>query len=250
MSTSVFYESLRPAQFTERLDKAPIAYLPLGTLEWHGAHMPLGSDGIQPRRLFELLAGEVGGIVLPMLFLGPDQIKTVDDMELYGMDIFQFEGRAYPEQQLPGSAYWVSDELYRDLLLAIGKQLARAGFKIWVAHGHGPSTNQFIKLADEIKDKYGLICHNCFFDDMAEDRMRLGFQVDHGASNETSIVMAAAPELVALGEIAEPEGVMPLGLAGVDPREMASAENGRQAIEYTKRRMAELLEKDLAELRG
>jgi len=41
----VFYSELTPQEFRERLAQAPIAYLPLGTLEWHGEHLPLGADG-------------------------------------------------------------------------------------------------------------------------------------------------------------------------------------------------------------
>ena len=47
-----------------------VAYLPLGTLEWHGPHMPLGADGIQSKELFIRVAEKVGGVVLPLLFYG------------------------------------------------------------------------------------------------------------------------------------------------------------------------------------
>lgn len=42
----VEYALLTPGDFRTRLAEAPIAYLPLGTLEWHGEHLPLGSDGL------------------------------------------------------------------------------------------------------------------------------------------------------------------------------------------------------------
>ena len=42
----VEYIKLTPTDFRIRIAEAPIAYLPLGTLEWHGEHLPLGSDGI------------------------------------------------------------------------------------------------------------------------------------------------------------------------------------------------------------
>ena len=37
-------------------------------------HMPLGADGIQSKELFIELAGKMGGVVLPMLFVGPDRV--------------------------------------------------------------------------------------------------------------------------------------------------------------------------------
>ena len=105
----VLYQELTPAEFTVRLEKCPVAYLPLGTLEWHGDHLPLGSDGLQSQGFFEKLASEAGGIVLPMLFIGPDGYDTViNDKEYYGMDCGKLfsEQCTYEIQQLPGSAYW------------------------------------------------------------------------------------------------------------------------------------------------
>ena len=43
----VRYSDLLPGEFRERLAANPVAYLPLGTLAWHGEHLPLGSDAIQ-----------------------------------------------------------------------------------------------------------------------------------------------------------------------------------------------------------
>ena len=71
----VLYQELTPSEFLERLNHAPVAYLPLGTLEFHGDHLPLGSDAIQPLAFFCELAAEIGGIVLPPLFLGPDRME-------------------------------------------------------------------------------------------------------------------------------------------------------------------------------
>ena len=42
----VLYEEMTPAEFRARLVAAPIAYLPLGTLEYHGEHLPFGVDEI------------------------------------------------------------------------------------------------------------------------------------------------------------------------------------------------------------
>ena len=65
----VLYEELLPEEFVQRMQEMPVAYLPLGTLEWHGPHMPLGADGIQSKELFVRVAEKVGGVVLPILFM-------------------------------------------------------------------------------------------------------------------------------------------------------------------------------------
>ena len=39
-------ERLRPIEIRKRREELSVAYLPLGTLEWHGLHNPLGADGL------------------------------------------------------------------------------------------------------------------------------------------------------------------------------------------------------------
>ena len=56
----VLYEELQPSEFVERINAFPVAYLPLGTLEWHGLHLPLGADGLQSKGVFERIAYEIG----------------------------------------------------------------------------------------------------------------------------------------------------------------------------------------------
>ena len=83
----VLYEELLPEEFVQRMQEMPVAYLPLGTLEWHGPHMPLGADGIQSKELFVRVAEKVGGVVLPILFMGPDRVFHDHEKSFYGMDI-------------------------------------------------------------------------------------------------------------------------------------------------------------------
>ena len=132
----------------------PVAYLPLGTLEWHGPHMPLGADGIQSKELFVRVAEKVGGVVLPMLFMGPDRLFDDRGTVFYGMDI-NTEGalNIYCAQQMKGSAYWMEKGLFQDLLRSIFAQLSRAGVRIVVGHGHGPSTNAFQEMKEEAEEK-------------------------------------------------------------------------------------------------
>ena len=76
----VLYEELLPEELVQRVQEMPVAYLPLGTLEWHGPHMPLGADGIQSKELFVRVAEKVGGVVLPDAVYGtrPYTFMTVE----------------------------------------------------------------------------------------------------------------------------------------------------------------------------
>ncbi len=243
MEQKVLYEELTPAEFQLRLRDAPIAYLPLGTLEWHGLHLPLGADGLQAKGFFQQLATCVGGIVLPMLFIGPDTHKTVKRRDFYGMD---FEGLKDCEPvNLTGSAYWVSEEDFNILLSAILRQIKRAGFHIVTAHGHGPSTEFFSRNKATWKKKYRLETYTCRRENEDDG---IGIQTDHAGANETSIVMALRPDLVHMENLSSDLREWPLAVEGEDPRIRANAETGRKAIAANIERMSKILREALSQL--
>ena len=244
-SSKVLYEELTPKEFRIRIADAPIAYLPLGTIEWHGEHLPLGSDGLQSKSFLEILAKEVGGIVLPMYFLGPDLSRMVDGEQLYGMDFYSAKEHGNPEQQLDGSAYWISDSLFSAVVEATLVQLKRAGFKIVVYHGHGPSTNLVKKRSEEWQKKYGIKMFNCWGGSRVQG---YGIMTDHAAMNETSLIMAMYPELVQMENLPSDSSKWPVGVSGNDPRVFANPDVGMKSINEQKERMGKILRKALSEL--
>ena len=244
--TRVMYEELTPREFIERLKQAPIAYLPLGTLEWHGEHLPLGADGLQSQGFFCELAREVGGVVLPMLFLGPDFKTRIKGKEYYGMDYYGFRGDLamnHPEI-LTGSAYWIDKKLFRDLIEAILGLLGRQEFRIVVGHGHGPSIEEFERLTPELEEKYGLKLFSVRREDESDG---FGIQTDHAAANETSLMMTLRPELVHLENLSLDLEEKPKAVSGKDPRTHSSSEKGRQAVSIQVERMSKILRGALEE---
>jgi len=233
MTTKVLYEELVPQEFRERVAACPVAYLPLGTLEWHGEHLPIAADGIQSKGFFERLARDVGGVVLPMLFMGPDRVEETDEGVFYGMDIVRDrETNALIERNhLAGSAYWLPPELFKNYLEAIFFQLKRAGFKLVVAHGHGPSTVLFEKhsrYSDEWQKKFGIEFLSCW--NTEASKQGFGVQCDHAAANETSLTWALRPELVQLDRLPKGPDAKLVGIGGKDPRIFASKEMGEKII--------------------
>ena len=244
----VMYSDLTPSEFKERLEKCPVAYLPLGTLEWHGDHLPLGSDGLQAEGFFKRLAVETGGIVLPKLFIGPDGYDTlIAGKEYYGMDcgrLFSDQCR-YEIQQLAGSAYWVPDSTFDLMMNGIMKQLSRAGFRIVVAHGHGPSTRYIELHAREFNQRYDLIVLNCW----GNDKDDLCLMCDHAGANETSLMMYMYPHLVKMENLPSDPGVWPLGMLGKDPRTDASSDLGKKIVDFEVNKMKALLQNELKKIR-
>jgi creatinine amidohydrolase/Fe(II)-dependent formamide hydrolase-like protein len=49
---------------------APVVYIPVGSLEWHGVQNPLGTDGLKAHAICCEAALRYGGVMLPTLFLG------------------------------------------------------------------------------------------------------------------------------------------------------------------------------------
>lgn len=59
------FNELDAMTLKERIRKNPIALLPLGAVEIHGAHLPTGTDSILAERLCERLAETTGALVMP-----------------------------------------------------------------------------------------------------------------------------------------------------------------------------------------
>lgn len=219
----VHYMELRPHEFRARLAERPVGYLPLGTLEWHGEQNPLGSDAIISAGLFERAARRFGGIVFPPLFLGPDRIRLEPDgSALQGMD---FANVTTPARRLEGSCYHIGEGLFLSLCENVLAQAKRAGFKVIVADGHGPSRWAFGRAADSWEQQFGLKLV-CVARDFKEGWRS---QMDHAARNETSLVMALQPDLVDLSLLSPDRSVWPQGVGGEDPRD-ATPEHGEECI--------------------
>jgi len=110
-----------PWQLRDALAKRPVAYVPLGTLEWHGEHLPVGLDALTAHGLCLRAAMIDGGVVLPALHYGTggghgaypwtimmpqaDQIKAQLDFSITKLKAFGFKqvvlfSGHFPDEQL------------------------------------------------------------------------------------------------------------------------------------------------------
>ena len=181
-------------------------------------------------------ARRFGGIVFPPLFLGPDRTRVEDGKVLQGMDCA--DPVTKPHQQLAGSCYWVSHGFFLQLVENVIAQAKRAGFHCMVADGHGPSRGAFCSNAKHWEEQFGikLIGANYSIEE------GWATQKDHAAKNETSLLMAAYPDLVDLSLLHEDRNEWPLGVGGEDPRD-SSAEFGEELFEKTVVLIGRALEK-------
>jgi creatinine amidohydrolase len=71
----VEYELMRPGEVVAARERCPVAFVPIGPLEWHGPHLPLGTDGLHAHHVAVRVARVVGGVVLPTLFAGSETVR-------------------------------------------------------------------------------------------------------------------------------------------------------------------------------
>ena len=76
----VRFDRMRPAQVVARRQACNLAYLPVSTLEWHGPHMPFGTDSITNAYLAEEAARQFGGVAFPAMYYS-DVRHSIDAMD-------------------------------------------------------------------------------------------------------------------------------------------------------------------------
>jgi creatinine amidohydrolase len=175
------YEELTAAQFVQAVEKASgTCIIPLGVMEKHGEHLPLGTDLYACRETARLAAAQEYVIIFPAYYFS--QI---------------FEAR-----HQPGTIAY-SEKLIFDLLQETCAELARNGIKkIILFSGHGGNEHflpYFCQAQLASRRDYAVY----FFTpaaDLEQDpevQKLLKTTLDlHGGERETSLMLAIAPKLV------------------------------------------------------
>ena len=229
--TEVRLDRLRPAGIEAAIARAPIAWVPLGALEYHADHLPNGTDGITGQGLLERAARRAGGVVLPWSYL------TMGTLAL-----------PWSLRYDPGL---VAEALRQTL-----RQLPGHGVRVAVVHsGHAPlDLDHLVKrvCADVEGEGIGLRAMGLTYLELnAALGTGLGTEwpvaVDHAATMETSWVAALEPELVATDVLPDDPAATIRGIYGPNPRFTTDAARGDTQIETA---AALLAERALAMVRG
>ncbi len=136
---------LRPEQILAEQQRCPLVYLPLGPLEWHGPHLPLGVDPLNAENAACLAAEKTGGLVTPTLYWGTERERTPEVLDWMGLTPDQYVvGMDFATNSLP-SAY-APEEMFALVVRELLNQMARLGFRMAVlVSGHG-ATNHLAVL--------------------------------------------------------------------------------------------------------
>jgi creatinine amidohydrolase len=178
---SVQYERLLPYQLREIVAKRPVAYIPLGTYEWHCEHLPVGLDALTAHGLCLRAALEDGGVVLPPLHYGTGG----------------GHGRYPWTMMMPGAS-----EIETQLGFTLEK-LKSFGFTFVILFsGHFPAEQ--LDMIDRLAARWS--AENFKVLATAVNRIEgLAIKPDHAGLFETTLLAAMWPELVQLQRLpAEP----------------------------------------------
>jgi creatinine amidohydrolase len=263
-ATQMRYELMRPQEIVAARARAPIAYLPLGPMEWHGPHMAVGMDMLHAHTMALEAARQAGGIVLPPLPLGTETYTDAERLRhrgftgaerIYGMD--------YPGFALP--SLYIEESAFALIVREVVRGLKRQQFKvIALVNGHGALNhrNTLMRVAAEATEPGRAIVLLAGY--LYDGRYR-----EHAAIGETSYLLAYHPEaidLAALPPLPEPLGYRDYGIldrqtvvgepspgfavaAEHDPRH-ATAERGRADVAYEAESIARRVTEALAALSG
>lgn len=234
-------ETLRPEQFQEILRKTPLVYQPLGTIEWHGQHLPIGNDALKAHSICLRAAELTGGVVMPPLYWGVDSLRARDGDWFEGMD-------AAAGFELPGSIYRLSHEAFETLIEEMLVEILRQGVRVVVLlTGHNARVQEAIircvaervNAARPDRTVWALSEYEPVRPDLIPDAG------DHAAKWETSLMMALHPEWVDMSRLPA-EGEL-LAVGGMDPRTEASVEYGERGLELVAQRIAQRVKELLAD---
>ena len=237
MAPEVRYHMLRPGQIVARRKACPVAYIPIGTLEWHGLHNPVGADTLQAEGLAILCAQKGGGLVFPPLYYGESRLEAL--MEANAQDRERIAG----EMDLPAGNFapdrqpFTATEQalnYHRLLLHMLAEAESLGFEVGVlVAGHYPLIDharaavlQFNQR--EYSKRQGMLAWAVV--DYLLLREQYDCAGDHAAGWETSHLMALHPQTVDLS-LLPPKGEPLIGVGGRMAPQDATAEFGQETLE-------------------
>ena len=255
-SDEVRFERMIPDQVVARRDACPVAYLPVGALEWHGLHLPFGTDYLTVQHIAERAARDVGGVAFPPLYYADVRYDLMDSVpewrEEYGREMgvraelasaFAAEVARNPDaDEAPShpairadsgpvpSSPGAQRDFFTTLIAKTVLQVHIYGFPVIVLlPGHGPNRwlcdDSIKKYEDAIRLRPDLqppaiVTWFDYIKTGEECEPLLGKHWIHADKWEGSIVAAAAPDTVHLDRLPEDPKTIPpayLGMPYLDP---------------------------------
>lgn len=179
MTYTVCAELMLPWQLRAAMAARPVVYIPLGAIEWHCEHLPVGLDALTAHGICLGAAAKDGGIVLPPLHYGTGGGHG-----------------AYP--------WTIMLETDREIAAALEKTFTRLqdfGCRLAVLFsGHFADTQ--LAMIDRLATEWNAAGHVMSVSATAVNRIEgLPIPADHAGVFETTLLYALHPHLVQLDRL-------------------------------------------------
>lgn len=161
-------------EFREHMKTDDVVVIPVGMLEQHGLHNPLGTDTFIAEHCAQRIGETAGAVVAPAFPYG------------YGP-----EGRRFPGQVS------LQVNLFNKILYAYASSYARHGARRFLfVNGHGGNTAAIRTLGAALYQDFGAICTSTEWWTLLPQLHPEWSCRDHGGYYETSCMLAVNPALV------------------------------------------------------
>lgn len=154
--------------------------IPIGSIECHGRHMPLGTDVLIPEKITDLIEEKSSILIAPMIPFGACQSLS----------------------PFPGTIHIDTEVLYLYVKQIVDSLYRHGARKILFLNGHGGNIKTLEKIGLEYEEKGAMVALlNWWL--MAWD-MNPAWKGGHGGGEETAAIMSIDPSLVDSSEINGP----------------------------------------------
>lgn len=233
---TVCFELMRPEEFLEARREMPVGYLPVGPLEWHGPHMPFGTDALDAQAIARGAAERIGGVVFPTLYCGTECARSPEILRRMG---FEDENLYVVGMDVPGNSVpscYFPEEVFGVILREHIRQMLKLGFRtIVIVNGHGADGQLAAgaRIAREFSGETDVRVIFCFAFVKLDPNDELG---GHANISETSMQMYLNPDSVCLGALPPREVELKTSEWGIaDSLLFAGKGNARHTVEHDPR---------------
>lgn len=185
---------LRPDELRAELAQNALVYLPLGPMEWHAPHLPVGTDPIHAEQAALAASQLTGGLVYPTLYWGTERERSPQILDWIGLKRDDWVvGMDFVPGGLP------SHYAYEDVFGLVVREQLRLIFRwpvklVVIISGHG-ATNH-LQVLERLAAEYSAENHKVLvvlpFVSDQQGVMRVG----HASRIETSTMLHLTPERV------------------------------------------------------
>jgi creatinine amidohydrolase len=195
-------EHLRPAEILAERKRLPLVYLPTGSIEWHGPHLPLGVDMLLAYEVAQRLARKLGGVVHPPIYCGTERERSPQMLRNIGFPADAWVvGMDFPKNSMRSLYY--PEEVFALMLRQALERLVEAGYKlIVIVNGHGAENQlntlqrQAAAITAQGRARVLVGFPNLNADEEAEQAI-----AGHADIIETAMMLALMPESVDLSAL-------------------------------------------------